>query len=47
MLTDMQEIALLDLKPLLVNPATHVLAGRNGTGEMLAVLLGITDITTL
>lgn len=38
---------MLDLKPLLVNQATRVLAGRNGTGEMLAVILGITGITTL
>lgn len=47
MLIDTQEIALLDLKPLLVNHATHVLAGRIGTGEMLAVILDITGITTL
>lgn len=47
MLIGTQEIALLDFKPLLVNQATHVLAGRNGTGEMLAVILDIRGIATL
>lgn len=42
-LTVMEEIALLDLKLLLVHQATHVLAGRSSRGEMFAV----TDITTL
>lgn len=38
---------MLDLKPLLVNQAARVPAGRSGTGEMSAVILGITGITTL